>query len=100
MFLHHCLEKSGGVPWWESIGLFFGRWKDMKRGGKGMEKSILLRAAEALEAAGFHVEKVMEEDLREAGFDPAPQSAYVSDLGKKTGAIVIRCSPEGTLRNG
>jgi hypothetical protein len=59
-----------------------------------MEKSALQRAIEALEAAGFHVDRAYEENNRDAGNPYDPNSSGLSRHERLTGAICLRITPK------
>lgn len=59
-------------------------------------ESKLMKAITALESAGFQVDRAIEEDARDAGYEVVIGAASISrlmTLNEKTGAIVIRCTP-------
>ena len=52
-------------------------------------KSNILRLAELLEGAGFHVDRIAHENYRDAGY-----ASGDANLDGKTGAIIITVTPE------
>jgi hypothetical protein len=58
-------------------------------------ESKLLKAIKVLEEAGFRVDRAIEEDARDAGYEVigSDRLSKLKTLDEKTGAIVIRCTP-------
>jgi hypothetical protein len=56
-----------------------------------MKKTVLQRAIEALENAGFHVNRAYEENNRDAG-NPYGGSCFRQE--NTTGAICLRATPQ------
>jgi hypothetical protein len=59
-----------------------------------MEKTVLQRAIEALENAGFHVDRAYEENNRDVG---NPNTSY-SRQESLTGAICLRATPQELIQ--
>jgi len=59
-------------------------------------ESKLLKAIEALESAGFQVDRACEETARDVGVVLSGETTYQHRMmiTEKTGAILIRCTPE------
>lgn len=53
----------------------------------------LSRALNALNRAGFEVDKIALEDYGDGGYEMGTTDARTLNLFEKTGALIIRCTP-------